>query len=240
MHRARFAAAALVAATLASAIASGATAAPRIGIDAFMTGLACVESSGRFTALNQRTGAYGKYQVTPRNWVSWAGRYLGNRWAPPTPANQQYVAAQRIADLYVIHPNWRRVAHWWLTGNATGAQELWSLSSRRYVDKVIAIAQAAASPATAARVPSSCFPQNLRQPTIRTQPFPRVWVTGGAVNLRTSAGFEYRTVTVVRRGQKLAVLSRGRDPRGETWLRVGLPDGRTGWIASWLTTPLGR
>jgi len=239
MYRTRFAVAALVATTLAATIASGATAAPRMGIDDFLTGLACVESSGRFTALNERTGAYGKYQVTPRNWISWAGRYLGNPWAAPTPSNQQYVVTQRVGDLFEVHPNWRRVAHWWLTGNAAGVEQLWSPGSLRYVDRVIAFAKAAASSA-AAIVPARCFPQHLGRPTVRTQPFPRVRVTGGAVNVRRSAGYEFRTLTVARRGQTLAVLWRGRDARGEPWLHVGLPDGRTGWIASWLTAPLGQ
>src|SRR3954462_314797 len=69
MHRTGFAAAALIAAPVAATIAGGATAAPgataaqSITLGDFLTGLACTESSGYYTALNERTGAYGKYQV---------------------------------------------------------------------------------------------------------------------------------------------------------------------------------
>lgn len=224
--------------TIAASVGSTALAARRIGIDDFMTGLACVESSGRFTAFNEVSSAYGKYQVMPRNWVAWARYYLGNRWAQPTPRNQEYVVRERIIDLFNVHPSWRNVAHWWLTGDAHTKETLWSDVSLGYVNRVMTIAAAAATPALSAAVPAACFPMDLRPPTIRTEPFPHVRVTGGAVNVRRAAGYEFRTVTVVRRGQRLAVLGSARDPRGKPWLRVGLWDGRTGWIASWLTEPV--
>jgi Bacterial SH3 domain len=230
----------LAVSTIAASVGSTALAAQRIGLDDFMTGLACVESSGRFTAFNAASSAYGKYQVMPRNWVAWARYYLGNRWAPPTPRNQEYVVRERIIDLFMVHPSWRNVAHWWLTGDADSSEKLWSNGSLGYVNRVMTIAAAAATPALSAGVPAACFPTDLPLPTIRTEPFPHVRVTGGAVNVRRAAGYEFRTVTVVRRGQILAVLDRATDPRGKPWLRVGLWDGRTGWIASWLAKPTGR
>ena len=44
----------------------------RIGIDAFMAGLACVESVGNYEAVNERSGARGKYQFMPRIWRAWS------------------------------------------------------------------------------------------------------------------------------------------------------------------------
>jgi hypothetical protein len=117
-----------------TAIAPGVTARPgdrRIDIDAFMTGLACIESSGRFTAVNKRSGALGKYQIMPRNWRAWSGRYLGNRWARPTPRNQEYVARQRILALYELRGDWRRVAYWWLTGDGEPDERLWTRPAAR-------------------------------------------------------------------------------------------------------------
>src|SRR5690349_7183399 len=53
-----------VAASLALGVAtSPAFGASRTTIDDFMTGLACVESSGRYNALNVVSGSYGKYQI---------------------------------------------------------------------------------------------------------------------------------------------------------------------------------
>src|SRR3954462_1426628 len=77
----------LLVVTTTLAVPASALGVRRIGIDEFMTGLACVESSGRFDALNVSSGSYGKYQVMPRNWSAWAMRYLGNRWAAPTRRN---------------------------------------------------------------------------------------------------------------------------------------------------------
>ena len=64
------------------------------------------------------TGAYGAYQIMPSNWPAWAGRYLGDRHAKPTPANQDKVAAGRVTDLRRAWARWDRVAYWWLTGTA--------------------------------------------------------------------------------------------------------------------------
>jgi len=65
---------------------------------------------------------------------------------------------------------------------------------------------------------------------IRTEPVPRVWVSGGRVNVRSAPGYENRAVDIVRAGTKLSVQAKGWDPRGEAWLKVGLAEGRVGWI----------
>ncbi|MFI5292402.1 MAG: hypothetical protein ACHQ02_06015, partial [Candidatus Limnocylindrales bacterium] len=98
---------------------------------------------------NASSGAYGKYQIMPSNWPSWALRYLGSASAKPTPANQEMVAAAKFRSLYASLDSWRRVAYWWLTGSsqATG----WSAYATSYVGKVMTIYRsAAAAPASAA------------------------------------------------------------------------------------------
>jgi len=206
----------------------------RVDLTAFLAGLACTESGGRFDALNRRSSAYGKYQVMPRNWLAWSARYMGNRWARPTPRNQEFVARERIVDLYEKHGSWRGVAYWWLTGDGESDQSLWTGHALAYVNKVMGVAVRAATPGFVETVPERCFPVWYADPRIRTEPFPRVRVTGGVVNVRVAAGYENRSIAVVRRGTKLAVLNRGFDPRGEAWLKVGLMDGRIGWVAQWL------
>lgn len=106
------------------------------GLAAFMEALAMVESGGRYTARNPISGAYGRYQIMPSNWPVWAGRYLGNRTARPTPRNQDRVAAGRLSDLYRAYGSWDRTAYWWLTGKR-GPRSTWSAVARRYVDKIM-------------------------------------------------------------------------------------------------------
>jgi len=204
-------------------------------IGEFMTGLACVESGGRFEAVNKVTGALGKYQIMPRNWRSWSGIYLGNRWAEPTPRNQEYVARQRILALWNLHGNWRLVAHWWLTGNADRDESTWSRQSTHYVDVVMAIGIRAQLNDYRRPVPARCYPRQFADPKVRKSPRERVNVTGARVHVRMSPGYKSRAVGTVSRGQRVTVLARGKDPYGQPWLYVGLPNGRTGWIASWLT-----
>lgn len=212
----------------------------QISIDHFMTGLACIESGGRFTAVNPRSGAIGKYQIMPRNWVAWAGRYLRDSWAEPTPRNQEFVARQRIAQLYRAKGSWRRVAYWWLTGGDSPDERKWSSKGLTYTNRVMAIVERVASPKRADRVPNRCFPVQFKDPKIRTEPRERVRVAGGSVYLRRAPGYENRLLGVVHKGMVLPVLDKGRDPRGKRWLKVGLRDGRTGWVAGWLTRPSPR
>ena len=84
----------------------------QLSIEQFMTGLACIESSGRYAAVNAESGAIGKYQIMPRNWRTWAGRFLDDPGAQPTPENQELVARVRIERLHHRLDSWRRVAYW--------------------------------------------------------------------------------------------------------------------------------
>ncbi|HYI21099.1 MAG TPA: transglycosylase family protein, partial [Candidatus Limnocylindrales bacterium] len=165
-------AAGLVAALVAMpASPVGARGESNVDIDSFMTGLACTESTGRYTAENDRSGAYGKYQIMPRNWRAWAGRYLGNRWAQPTPRNQEYVAQRRIEDLYELRGKWRRVAYWWLTGDGEGDESKWTKHAALYVRRVMGAVQAAAAPGARAAgvLPDQCFPGDFPDPRVRDE-----------------------------------------------------------------------
>jgi hypothetical protein len=135
-----FGASLLLAGSLLTALVGPASAAARepAGIDTFMRALAQVESGGRYTARNPRTGAYGKYQILPSTWRGWSRHYLGLRNAPPTPHNQEVVARARVTDLYRSFHRWSAVAHWWLTGRAPTDRRSQTASAGRYVRHVMA------------------------------------------------------------------------------------------------------
>jgi hypothetical protein len=118
-----------------------------VGIDRFMEAVGQVESGGRYHARNRSSGAYGKYQIMPSSWRGWARLYLGDANAPRSPQNQEIVARAKMTALYRWLGDWRRVAHWWLTGSSRG-EDLWSSTGRRYVAKVMTAYRAA--PARAA------------------------------------------------------------------------------------------
>lgn len=115
------------------------------GIDRFLYALGEIESGGNYTARNSSTGAYGKYQIMPSNWPTWARQYLGSSSAPQTPPNQERVARGKVTSLYNWLDSWPNVAHWWLTGSGETNHALWSSFSRYYVSKLMAIYQATAS-----------------------------------------------------------------------------------------------
>jgi hypothetical protein len=105
------------------------------GLARFMSAIGRVESGGDYYARNSSSGAYGKYQIMPASWQAWAGRYLGNAAAAPTPANQEVVAAAKMRSLYAWLGAWRRVAYWWLTGSSSTSG--WSYAATRYVSRVM-------------------------------------------------------------------------------------------------------
>lgn len=124
---------------VAPAPSSAATTPEPPGIDAFMKALGQVESSGRYDAVNPVSGAYGKYQIMPFNWPVWAKTFIGDAKALQTPANQEKVARGELKVLYRWLGSWPRVAYWWLNG-LTDPVEKWTAYSRRYVDKIMALA----------------------------------------------------------------------------------------------------
>jgi hypothetical protein len=109
---------------------------PPRGLARFMAAVAQVESGGDYTARNPVSGAYGKYQIMPANWPSWARQYLGDAKARKTPRNQDRVAAGKMISLHRWLGSWKRVAYWWLTGSSRTSG--WSGYATRYVAKVMA------------------------------------------------------------------------------------------------------
>jgi hypothetical protein len=165
---------AFVLATLATAVLVGVLAPSTTlasdppGLSRFMYAMGQVESGGDYTARNPSSGAYGKYQIMPSNWPSWAQRYLGNASAKPTPANQEIVAAGKFRTLYRGLDSWRRVAYWWLTGSSqtTG----WSSYATSYVSRVMTIYRTttkAPKPAPPAPAPAKSAP-----PPVKSAPAP--------------------------------------------------------------------
>jgi hypothetical protein len=106
-------------------------------LERFMAAVAQVESHGNHQALNETSGAYGRYQILPDNWRNWARQYLGNADAKPTPANQERVARAKMASLYRWLGSWRRVSYWWLTGS--DQTSAWSRAASQYVERVMAL-----------------------------------------------------------------------------------------------------
>lgn len=129
-----------------------------VTIEQFMTGLACIESSGRYSAVNAESGAIGKYQIMPRNWRVWAARFLDDPAAEPSPDNQELVARTRIERLHDRLGSWRRVAYWWLTGRTIQDEERWTDKALGYVDSVMEVARREATPALSWTVPERCRP----------------------------------------------------------------------------------
>lgn len=113
------------------------------GLGRFMNAIGKVESGGDYYATNHSSGAYGKYQIMPSNWPSWAHRYLGSSTARQTPANQERVARGKFTTLYADLRSWRRVAYWWLTGSSQHSG--WSVTATSYVNKVMRGYQVASS-----------------------------------------------------------------------------------------------
>lgn len=109
------------------------------GIDTFLRALGQVESGGRYTARNHRTGAYGKYQILPSSWRAWTRHYLHSAVAWPTPRNQEVIARARVTDLYRSFGVWSSVAHWWLTGRSPTDPRSRTTHARHYVEKVMTV-----------------------------------------------------------------------------------------------------
>lgn len=147
--------------TATSSAAFAAKAPP--GLNQFKTAVGRVESGGNYYARNPSSGAYGKYQIMPSNWPSWARQYLGNANARQSPANQEKVASGKMTSLYRWLGSWKRVAYWWLTGSSrtTG----WSTYAKRYVAKVMRYYRDAGGRVSTPRT-ASRWTANERSPAI--------------------------------------------------------------------------
>lgn len=153
VHRSPAVVVALLVATLVLSLAGPAVMAAKAppGLARFMHAVGQVESGGNYRARNPVSGAYGKYQIMPSNWPSWARRYIGDARAPQTPRNQERVATGKFTSLHRSLDSWRRVAYWWLTGSKRTSG--WSAYATRYVNKVMRLyGKGAPSPGPAVKV----------------------------------------------------------------------------------------
>lgn len=85
-------------------------------VDLFMQALSGQESGGDYNAVNGRTGAYGRFQIMPENWSSWAVDAGLSPDAPQTPENQYRVTRHKLLEYYNKFGNWRDVAIAWYGG----------------------------------------------------------------------------------------------------------------------------
>ena len=177
------------------------------GIDRFLYALGEIESGGNYQARNSITGAYGKYQIMPSNWPTWARLYIGNSTAPQTPANQERVARGKVTALYNWLDTWPNVAHWWLTGSGETNHALWSSFSRYYVSKLMAIYQGATS--VPSPVPADPDPATLASVHIG-QSNPAVAYAAGWSIARFAAYTGGQVKYSVRDGAAATVTFRGR------------------------------
>ena len=163
--RRRAVAAAIVVAGLVTSIVPAVTAvaATPAGLEPFLYALGKIESGGSYTARNATTGAYGKYQILPSNWPTWAKLYIGSSTAPQTPANQETVAHRKVSALYVWLDTWPAVAHWWLTGSSERNPAYWSSYSRTYVDRIIAMMKGSADATATVSTKSSWLTGTTRR-----------------------------------------------------------------------------
>lgn len=189
----------------------------------FMWAMAGQESGWNYRARNRSSGAYGKYQIMPSNWPSWAATYIGNRRAAQTPRNQERVAYGKIRGLHRWLGSWRRVAYWWLTGGTTRDERRWSSTARGYVNRVMSLRARAPRSARAeplasvrrTRAPARGDWRRIRSDLrLRLAPAGRAWPRNGRLE---------RGVTV-----RIAKADRTRN-KGR-WLRVVTRAGRIGWV----------
>lgn len=170
------------------------------GLERFMSAIARVESGGNHRALNKTSGAFGRYQIMPDNWRSWARRYLGNANAKPTLANQEKVARAKMRSLYRWLGSWRRVSYWWLTGSSRTSA--WSRAATSYVARVMAIF---GGPDRGAVARTDTHRYSERSSTIdyagTWRPARHGGYAGGAVRYATNAG---ATATITFIGSRIA------------------------------------
>ena len=70
------------------------------GKEGFFNAISGQESGGDYSAENPGTGAFGKYQIMPDNWPSWAEEAGLGSDAEQTPENQEVVAKFKLGQLY--------------------------------------------------------------------------------------------------------------------------------------------
>jgi hypothetical protein len=196
----------------------------------FLWGMAGQESGWDYFVRNPSSGAFGRYQVMPQNWPSWAERYLGQRWADQSPINQELVARGKVRDLYRWLGGWRRVAYWWLTGDTERRTNRWSPMATRYVRNVMSLMSR--SPKGGSDLPPA--PADGRLPVERGD-----W----RLMAKTSAIYDgmggggARTGTINENAVVLVRRSAWGDRAHLLWLRVETASGKVGWLSTRRTVP---
>ena len=205
----RAAIAATLAATLAVGAIGGLGTAPALaadppGLEKFMTATARVESNGNQKAVNQTSGAFGRYQIMPSNWQSWARAYLGDANAAPTVANQEKVAKGKMRSLYRWLGSWRRVSYWWLTGSSRTTA--WSQAATTYVTRVMAIFKGSTAGGTGSEEAAAAATRYSERSS--TIDYTGAWqaaehgaYAGGAVSYATADG---ATASITFKGSRIA------------------------------------
>lgn len=204
----------------------------------FMWGLAQQESGGNYYARNRSSGAYGKYQIMPRNWPNWAQQYIGDRRAKQTPRNQERVARAKIAALYRWLDEWPTVAHWWLTGSKERDPEKWSEYSSRYVRNVMALMRRAPNNLPLPIPKPRPDPEPPKPPRHDPDPRPEAnvrWTTG-SLWIRRGPGLHYRIFSVVLKGRRLEIIGRRMSVNDKPWYKIRLRNGGVGWVGAYYTT----
>jgi hypothetical protein len=196
----------------------------------FMWAMAGQESGWDYLARNRASGAYGKYQIMPMNWPSWAELYLGSRHADQTPWNQERVAYGRLRDLYRSLGSWDRVAYWWLTGSNERRRKRWSAYAAGYVDSIMSLRRRAPRDGGA-------MPRRTSSRVARGD-----WrvVDGRQVLRNEAAGRAWRRAGGIRSGAMVQVRTRRSARTGMIWLRIVTEDGRLGWLRQVRTMPARR
>jgi hypothetical protein len=193
----------------------------------FMWAMAGQESGWDHYNRNRASGAYGKYQIMPMNWPSWAETYLGDSQADQTPWNQEKVAYGRLRDLYRTLRSWDRVAYWWLTGSNERRRKHWSAYATGYVETIMALRRRAPRDGgpmprrTSSRVTRGDWRVVDGRQQLRLKATGRRWTRGGAI--RSGLIVKVRTTRTAR--------------TGTIWLRVVTADGRLGWLRQLTTMP---
>ncbi len=209
---------------------AGADAPSRRDQASFMWAMAGQESGWDYFARNESSGAFGRYQIMPSNWPTWAGRYLGDPRADQTPYNQERVATGKIRDLYRWLGSWKRVAYWWLTGSSDPRERRWSAYARGYVDNIMRLRHKA--PAGAGRLP-------IRTSSVATRGDWRVAAADQRLR-STPGGRPWSRGGTVRDGQVVQVRHKAVARRGVRWVKVVTRDGRLGWLPQPRTVPAHR
>lgn len=197
----------------------------------FLWGLAGEESGWNYYARNVYSGAFGKYQIMPANWIVWSHQYLGDGWIDQSPANQEVVARAKIVDLYDWLGKWKRVAYWWLTGLTDTHRKHWSDVAQNYVHNVMSL-MSRAPRKHLAHPPHSTGKHSVRAGDLR--------LSVQRLKMHRKPGIK-GPVAHARAGSSLQILALRHGPRHNVlWFKARNAKGRTGWLMVKHTLPYGH